>query len=70
MSIEKIIKDWEKLCDNDIELSAVRRQVATILRTSLEEYGKELLETPIGASNWLNHGIKYGYLDYFNFKTK
>ena len=35
MTIQTIIKDWEKLCDNDSELNSVRRQVATILKDSL-----------------------------------
>jgi hypothetical protein len=41
------------------------------LRTSLKEYGREVRETPelpMGASNWLEHGIKYGYLEHFNLK--
>jgi len=28
----------------------------------------EELKLPLGVSNWLNHGIKYHYTDFFNNK--
>ncbi len=47
-NIQTIIKDWEKLCDNDSELNSVRRQVATILKdyltSMLDGIKKELPE--------------------------
>ena len=62
MSIEKYIKDWEKLCDNDSELNSVRRQVATILKDSLtsmlDGIEKELPEAiQIKHEDWLMSGL-------------
>ena len=60
MSIEKYIKDWEKLCDNDSELNSVRRQVATILKDSLTsmldgiEKAKQRIWLLYMSNNWIN----------------
>ena len=40
-------------------------KLKSFLRTSLEEYKKELENTPMGVSQWKNIGKKYGYWDYF-----
>lgn len=69
MSIEKYIERFREKYQHS-QLIYGYEELEDDFRTSLEEYERELLETPMGASNWLNHGIKYGYLDYFKFKTK
>jgi 5,10-methenyltetrahydromethanopterin hydrogenase len=47
----------------------------SMAREILKKYGEEkwqegvdyVEEMPMGASKWMAHGIKYGYLEYFNF---
>jgi len=77
MSIEKIKETFESnFLDgdkvNDCGGAMIRAEdIWEFLRTSLEEYGREVGETPdlpMGASNWMEQGIKYGYLEHFNLK--
>lgn len=57
--IDEFIRDATSVAT--MSKSEARRRLSDIL----EEYKRTLENLPMGASQWRNHGEKWGYLDYF-----
>jgi hypothetical protein len=57
--MEELIKD---LCSVEFRTKSKTKRL-------IEEYTKQVIketkELPMGVSQWREHGIKYGYWDYF-----
>ncbi len=55
MSKEELIRD---LCSVEFRTKSKTREL-------INQYTKQITETPMGVSQWLNYGKKYGYYQYF-----
>jgi hypothetical protein len=55
VSKEELIRD---LCSVEFRTKSKTREL-------INQYTKQLIETPMGVSQWLNYGKKYGYYKYF-----
>lgn len=55
MSKDELIRD---LCSVEFRTKSKTREL-------INQYTKQLTGTPMGVSQWLNYGKKYGYYRYF-----